>query len=158
MNLHLNIFYMKWHAAQEQKNDSLHFNYMYYDSHTFSIKKDYLYIKAIHASYQCIKAINYQCKYTVKQLLLMLTLSRDLQMNKRFKAIFFQWCFLQRIFRIEKTLKDWFQIGNTCIELLMKFSCKQIEYVLQIYVVYICMYMQYIVHYFISVHCKIIFN
>lgn len=157
MNLHLNIFYMKWHAAQEQ-NDSLHFNYMYYDSHTFSIKKDYLYIKAIHASYQCIKAINYQCKYTVKQLLLMLTLSRDLQMNKRFKAIFFQWCFLQRIFRIEKTLKDWFQIGNACIELLMKFSCKQIEYVLQIYVVYICMYMQYIVHYFISVHCKIIFN
>lgn len=123
----------------------------------FQLKKT-TYIKAIHASYQCIKAINYQCKYTVKQLLLMLTLSRDLQMNKRFKAIFFQWCFLQKIFRIEKTLKDWFQIGNTCIELLMKFSCKQIEYVLQIYVVYICMYMQYIVHYFVSVHCKIIFN
>lgn len=55
----------------------------------FQLKKT-TYIKAIHASYQCIKAINYQCKYTVKQLLLMLTLSRDLQMNKRFKAIFFQ--------------------------------------------------------------------
>lgn len=59
--------------------------------------------------YQCIKAIDYQCTHTVNKLLLMMTLSRDLPLNKIFKAMIFfndascRWS-------LEKTLKDWFEV------------------------------------------------
>lgn len=39
--------------------------------------------------YQCNKAIDYQCTHTVNKLLLMMTLSRDLPLNKIFKAMIF---------------------------------------------------------------------